>query len=250
MRIRAIALLVAALTIAACGAGGIFRQYEYEEDIFLSLDGSATIYVNASIAALNALRGTSFDAAPTARFERDAIRAYFDAPVTHVSRVSQSRRNGRRFAHVRVEVDDVRRLAETPAFAWSSYRFTRNGNLDEYRQTLGEPAKKPAVDAGWNGRELIAVRLHVPSKIEYHNTRVGNFRRGNILVWEQPLSDRLQGVPLVIDARMQTQSILYRTLWLFGVTFLAVAVAFVITIWWILRRGKAAAVSAQPMGGA
>ena len=37
---------------------------------------------------------------------------------------------------------------------------------------------------------------------------------------------------------MQTQSILYRTLWLFAATFLAVAVAFAITIWWILRRGK------------
>ncbi|HEY2907412.1 MAG TPA: hypothetical protein VGJ29_16040, partial [Vicinamibacterales bacterium] len=79
---RAIALLVAALTIAACGAGGIFRQYEYEEDIFLSLDGSATIYVNASIAALNALRGTSFDAAPNARFDREPFLKYFDTPIT------------------------------------------------------------------------------------------------------------------------------------------------------------------------
>ena len=36
---------------------------------------------------------------------------------------------------------------------------------------------------------------------------------------------------------METQSILYRTLWLFGATFLAVAVAFVLVIWWVLKRG-------------
>ena len=60
-------------------------------------------------------------------------------------------------------------------------------------------------------------------------------RRGNIIVWEQPLADRLRSVPLSLEARMQTQSILYRTLWLFGATFLAVAVAFVLVIWWVVR---------------
>ena len=41
---------------------------------------------------------------------------------------------------------------------------------------------------------------------------------------------------------MQTQSILYRTLWLFGFTFLAVAVVFAGVIWWVLRRGRPAEV--------
>ena len=31
---------------------GFFRPFEYDEDIHLSLDGSATIYVNASLPAL------------------------------------------------------------------------------------------------------------------------------------------------------------------------------------------------------
>ena len=61
MRI-AVAVVLALATIA-CG-GRIFRQYEYEEEMYLSLDGSATIYVNSSVAALNALRGASFDAEP------------------------------------------------------------------------------------------------------------------------------------------------------------------------------------------
>ena len=57
MRIRAVVLLVAALSVSCGGdGGGLFRQYEYEEEMYLSLDGSATIYVNSSVAALNALR--------------------------------------------------------------------------------------------------------------------------------------------------------------------------------------------------
>ena len=35
---------------------------------------------------------------------------------------------------------------------------------------------------------------------------------------------------------METESILYRTLWLFGITGLAVAATFVVLLWWIVRR--------------
>jgi hypothetical protein len=229
--------VVYALASAACDAGGLFRQYEYEEEMYLSLDGSATLYVNTSIAALNALRGTTFDASPAARFDREPFRAYFDTPVTHVTRVSQSRRNGRRFVHVRMDVDNVNRLEEAAPFKWSEYRFGRDGNLFVYQQTVGAAAGKDAGRAGWHGRELVGFRLHLPSKVEYQNTEAP--RRGNILVWEQPLADRLRGVPLTLDARMQTQSILYRTLWLFGATFVAVAFCFLGLIWWIVRKGRA-----------
>src|SRR5450830_801224 len=74
---RAFALLVIA-TAVACGSGpGLFQQYEYEEEAFLSLDGTATVYVNSSIAALDALRGASFDMSPTALVDREAVRAYY-----------------------------------------------------------------------------------------------------------------------------------------------------------------------------
>jgi len=220
---------------AACRGTNLFRQYEYEEDVYLSLDGSATVYVNGSLAALNALRGTSFD--PSARVDTDAVRAYYTSPVTRVSgRVSQSRRSGRRFVHVRVDAPDIRRLSEAPPFAWSTYQFKSDGNLYLYLQTVGGSAGKDAGNVGWTGREVVAFRLHLPSKIRYHNT-LGVESRGNILVWEQPLADRLRGAPLTLDARMDQQSILYRTLWLFGVTFLAVAAAFSAIIWWVMRGG-------------
>jgi hypothetical protein len=41
---------------------------------------------------------------------------------------------------------------------------------------------------------------------------------------------------------MQTQSILYRALWLFAATFVAVAFAFGVVIWWVVRRGVQTAV--------
>ena len=84
----------------------------------------------------------------------------------------------------------------------------------------------------------MAFRLHLPSKIRYHNTG-RDVGRGNILVWEQSLADRLRGTPLVLDARMDPQSILYRTLWLFGWTFVAVAIAFGFVIWFLVRRPPA-----------
>jgi hypothetical protein len=231
---------------SACGGatGSLFRQYEYEEEMYLSLDGSATVYVNSSLAALNALRGTTFDASPEARVDLAAIRAFYTTPVTRVIRVSQSRRSNRRFVHVRLDVDDIAKLGTIAPFAWSTYQLTRDGNLFLYRQAIGKPAGKDPGNAGWDGSEIVAFRLHLPSKIRYHNTKreVG---RGNILVWEQSLADRLRGVPVgsdvssgagVLDARMDAQSILYTTLWLFGLTFLFVAVMFGGVIWWVIRK--------------
>ena len=249
---RGVAFALAALAVltavaaSACGGGadgiasggGLFRQYEYEEEVYLSLDGTATVYVNASLAALNVLRGTSFATAPNAPLDRDQVRAFFSTPVTRVNgQISASRRSNRRFIHVKLDVDDIRRLGEAAPFAWSKYEFKRDADLYVYRQAIGPAAGRDVGTAGWTGQEIVAFRLHLPSKIRYHNTR--REIRGNILDWEQPLADRMRGTPLVLDARMDPQSILYRTLSLFGWTFMAVAISFVLVIWWV--RGQAPA---------
>jgi hypothetical protein len=238
MRIRSVWLLLAIVAMSACSGGGLFTAYEYEEDLYLSLDGTATLYVNTSIPALNALRGTSFDTDFRIPPSRDAIRDLYSSANTHVTRLTLSRRSNRRFVHVRLDVDDVTKLPESAPFAWSTYTFVRDGELFNYRQVVGASANKPVGDVGWDGDEIVAFRMHLPSKIAYHNAGPGNPRRGNILVWEQPLSDRLRGAPLTLDARMETQSILYRTLALFGATFVAVALMFALLLWWVLRRGR------------
>jgi hypothetical protein len=234
---RIVGALALAAAVAAASCSGIFRQYEYEEDLYLSLDATATLYVNSSIAALDALRGAPFDPSPIAAVDRAAVRDYFSAPFAHVTgRVATSRRSGRRFVHVRIDVDDVRNLGRMAPFAWSTYEFVRQGDQYSYHQTIGGSVAKP-VAAGWSGGEIVAFRLHLPSKITYHNAGTGNMRRGNILVWEQNLADRLRGVPLALEARMETESILYRTVLLFGGTFVAVGITFALIIWRILRRG-------------
>ena len=230
--------------LSACGSGagsGFFRQYEYEEEVYLSLDGTATVYVNASVPALIALRGFALDPSPNATVDREAVGRLFTSPGTHLSgRVTTSRRSTRRFVHVKLLVDDIRQLGEAAPFAWSHYAFSRDGDLYRYEQVVGLPAGKDVGSVGWSGREIVAFRLHLPSRIQYHNSG-RDVARGNILIWEQTLSDRLRGAPLTLDARMDAQSILYTTLWLFGVTFLGVALTFVLVIWWIFRRGPVSA---------
>jgi hypothetical protein len=243
MRFRARPVLLTALicTAVACSGSRFFREYEYEEEMYLSLDGSATVYVNSSVAALNTLRGTSLDTRQKAPVDRAAVTRFFTSLDTRVTRLTTSRRNNRQFVHVRVDVNDVRQLGGCAPFAWSTYRFTRDGSLFVYRQTVGRAAGADPGKTNWRGNELAAFRLHVPSKIRYHTAGEANFRRGNILVWEQSLQDRLRGKPIELEARMDGESILYRTLWLFVTTFVAVVLMFVVVIWWVFRRGSEAA---------
>jgi hypothetical protein len=135
MRAALLAIVLAA-AVAACGGSPLGTEYEYEEDLTLSMDGSATLVVNASVLALDALKGFSLNPDPAAR--------------------------------------------------------------------------------------------------------------GNILTWEQRLRERLAGKPIayaedrtpdVMEARMDRQSILYRTLWLFGIAFLAAILVIAGLIWLTMRRG-------------
>jgi hypothetical protein len=246
-----IALLT--LTLACTGGSGLFRQYEYEEESYLALDGTATMYVNSSVQALNALRGSTFDTSPQATPGRADVTAFFETDGVRVTRITFSRRNNRRYLHVRLAIDDVRRLGATRPFGWSSYSFAQDENLMVYRQRVGAPAAS-AASTGWTGDELVAFRIHIPSKIPYHNAGADNLKRGNILVWEQSLADRLAGRPLELEARMETQSILYRTLWLFGATIVAVAVMFGLLLLWIVggrsRRAERAEATSSSGAGA
>jgi len=74
--------------------------------------------------------------------------------------------------------------------------------------------------------------------VPYHNSPSGTIERGNIIVWEQTLAERLKGQPLSIEADMETQSILARTLTLFGSMALLAALTFAVVIWIVMRRGR------------
>jgi hypothetical protein len=235
-----LALVIAcAVAAAACGGGGILRQqYEYEEEIYLRLDGSATVFVNASVPSLVALRGAELNVDSRARMDRERIRAFFSAAGVRVSTPTFSRRDGRRFVHAKLEVDNVRQLQRVAPLSWSTYRFEREGDILAYRQVVGKAAAKPVHDVGWTGGERVRFKMHLPSEIPYNNSPKP-LQRGNILEWEQPLQDRLAGMPLEIEANLEPESILYTTLMLFAGTIVAAALTFAIVIWWVVRKGRA-----------
>jgi len=248
-RLVVMALLLAAAVASAQCRRGMFRQYEYEEEIYLKLDGSATVVVNTSIPALVALRGAKLDASPQAAIDRDAIRAYYTSPSTRVTHVSRPwRRDGRRFIQVRVQTDDIRTLARAAPFAWSTYEFREQNGKFVYVQTVGAAAQGrgakdrdgqlPATEPPWSGSELVGVRMHVPSRIEYHNAPTREVERGNILSWEQPLAERLQGKAIRAELRMETESILARTLTIFGLAAVAAFSLLAGIVFWVRRAGQ------------
>jgi hypothetical protein len=228
-------VLVAVLASIACG-NVIARKYEYEEEIFLDLDGSASVYVNASVPALVSLRGLKLPLDPRARLDRQVVRDLYESPVSRVASVTTSRREGRRYVHLRIDVPDVRRLGEAPPFAWSAYRYLDEDGQFEFSQTVGSAAGESVGNVGWDGSELVAVRLHLPSKVTFHNSPSRTIERGNIVVWEQPLADRQRGQLLEVQARMEKQSILFRTLALFGAMAVLVIATFAGVIWFVRSR--------------
>jgi hypothetical protein len=246
---RAVALALVIASSAAvwsCGGNRLFgRVYEYEEDLFVALDGSADLIVNASLPALAALRGLNLDERSSAAL-RNRVRDAYQSPITQVTRVSRPwRRFGRRYVQVRLHVSDIRKLHQAPPFSWSTYELTPQANGYVFKQTVGASALRPGTlqNVGWNGEELVAFRLHLPSRITWHNARdfetneTSDIQRGNILAWEQQLTDRLDGRPIEIEVRMEGQSILYRTLWLFGGAFAAAVLLIGLLVWWTMRKG-------------
>jgi hypothetical protein len=238
---RVLAALAAASFLIASGCRTVLpRQYEYDEQFDIALDGSATAYVNASVPALVALRGIELDTSPTARLDRAALRQFFSGNGIRVTRISTSRRHGRRFVHLRLDVDDVRKLNESRAFSWATVSLSHRGNQYVYKQRIGPSAGRDVGNVGWDGSEVVAFRLHPPARIRWHNAPSHRVERGNLLEWEQSLADRVKGVPIRMEAWMDQESILYTTLTLFAVMAVLVVVVFTLIIWMVVRRGRQA----------
>ena len=253
---RAVLLALAVAAMSACNGrapGPLGTEYEYEEDLTLSLDGSATLVVNASVPALVALRGLPLETDLRTRADelKAQIRRLYTSDVTRIGRISNWTRRGRRFVGIHIRVTDIRRLPTVAPFAWSTYELREDGEQAVFRQTLSKPATSGAA-AGLTGDEIVAFRLHLPARIRFQNSRYLDrdesrpAARGNILTWEQRLRERLAGKPIayaedrrpdVIEVRMDRQSILYRTLWLFGIAFAAALLVISGLIWLTMSRG-------------
>jgi hypothetical protein len=257
MRAALLAIVLAAAA-AACGRSPLGQEYEYEEDLTLSMDGSASLVVNTSILALDALKGMSLNTDVTARADqiRDQVRASYESQYSRVGRISTWTRRGRRFVGIHLTVPDIRELSKAAPFSGTTYELRSEGEQVVFRQTLSKPPPQVIRIPAWRGDEIIAFRLHLPARIRFQNSRyldAGESRpasRGNILTWEQRLNQRLEGKPIayaedrtpdVMEARMDRDSILFRTLWLFGIAFAAALVVLAALIWLTMRKGRDAA---------
>lgn len=216
----------------------MLHQYEYQEDVYVSLDGSASVYIGASLPALAALYGLDIPTDPGALLDRRKLREALGGPGVTVSSINSWRRYGRRFVTVRLDTNDIRRLPAAKPFAASTFEFGRSKNGYSLIEELGPARNKPIPSVGWDRKELVGFRWHIPSRVIKHNTFRQNVLRGNILVWEQSLADRLSGVPLEMQVDMQGQSILYGALWLFAASALSAVLVVALIVWWVVARGK------------
>ena len=233
------------LVCGAC-ASPFGPQYEYEEQLYLSVDGSASVTIDASVPALVALRNLPLDPSPDTAPDRDAVRRLYEQAGCDVINVSRPwRRLGRRFIQIRVRATDVRTLSRCQPLAWSDYGFTRADGELKYHQTMGASSAGPVPNVNWDGSEIVAVKLHLPSRIRYQDSRRLDrdesrpVDRGNIVTYEQRLVDRRAGKPIEINVTMDPRSILYLTLWLFAGAFGAAVIALGAAVWWIKRRPRA-----------
>ena len=235
---RLLVALACATVVSACGSGLLGNEYEYEEELRLYVDGTARMDLSASVPALVALRGVDLDLDPNARVDRAKVRTLFGGPGVEVTSVRESSRAGRRFVHVRLDVNDIRQLSRLAPFSWSTYQFDRRQDQIEFKQVVGASAGKDVGGVGWDGSERVAFRMHLPSVIAYHNAPSKRTERGNILEWEQPLTERLKGAPIDVQVNMESESILYSTLLLFGATIVLAGVVFAVVIWRVMRHGR------------
>jgi hypothetical protein len=264
----ALVTIAVAIVVAACNGSRspLGPEYEYEEDLTLRLDGSATLVVNASVPALVALRGLPLNPELRARGDelKKQIQELYASPYTKVGRISNWTRHGRRYVGIHLTVSDIRELPKAAPFSWAKYELREEGEQVAFRQTLSKPAvaADALARAGFTGNEIVAFRLHLPARIRFQNSHYLDrpesrpTLRGNILIWEQRLGQRMEGKPIayaqdrtsdVMEVRMDRQSILYRTLWLFGLAFLAALLVIGGLIWFTMRRAPADPGSSSPL---
>jgi hypothetical protein len=144
-----------------------------------------------------------------------------------------------------LQTTDVRTLNRCGLLAWSSYALSQGGDGNFlYEQKVGASSAGSLASVNWDGSEVVAFKLHLPSRILFQNVKRldtgenGSTERGNILTWEQTLADRRAGKPLDMQVQLAPQSILYQTLWIFVGSFIAAVIVLGAIIWWTVRRGR------------
>jgi hypothetical protein len=215
-------LLLAVVTISpGCIA------YEYDHELWLRADGSGSVTVTGRPELWRAFKG--YDTA-------DAARAAFGASGLRVRRATVVERDGRSYLSVTADFDDVNRLSGSQAFPDLTLSLRHEG----HRLRLA---------GAWSSRHglqiadregLLAVRLHLPSRVYEHRNAVRGVERGNILSWEQSVGAAQGGGTLDVGAVMDERSLLLIAIRLFAGAILSAALLLTSALWWQMRQGRRA----------
>jgi hypothetical protein len=179
--------------------------------LYLRIDGSGEIYINGAKDLFVSLHGIGrADDSDSAFLEK--LRRFYGSPNFEVVSVKRSRHGTRAFFQVRGRFDDLTELSHNPGLASHRFRLERREELSLEADLKG--GNEWSDIAGARSEGVAAFRFHFPSPVRYHNSPSG-VERGNIVRWEQPISELLRGEgPLHLEARFDRRSVLSMTLML------------------------------------
>lgn len=222
---RLVTLLVScALTLAAC------TSYEYEEEVFLEVDGSGRLRVSGSSEILEVLHDLSEGAGTSSMTSR------FEGPGFELDSVRETERDGRTFVHVQGRFTDWNELCAHPAFAERECRLDVTAD-DELELYLRLPQPKGDVPDEAPPDATLALRFHFPSAVHYHNAP-SDIERGNIIGWERTVSEHFDADALVVEARFERRSVLATTALILGTAVGVVLLSVALALFLIVRKGR------------
>jgi len=220
MKARSLFLLL----LAASGC----TTYEYEEEVFLEVDGSGEIRMSGSTAAIAALHGLADAGAERAK-------ALFVGEGVELLSALETERERRKFVHVQARFSDWEKLCEIPAFRDRGCRLAKGE--EGLALELSLPSPRAAAPESLDPQALLALRYHFPSTIRYHNSP-GDIERGNILSWKRTLREHFAGRPLDLEVRFDRRTILAATVRVVGLALGLVAASIATALWVMVREGR------------
>ena len=210
------------MTLSACTA------YEYEEEVFLEVDGSGRLRVSGSSEAI----GTVL---PLTRVNVETVRDHFDEPQVELDSVRETKRDGRSFIHVQARFSDWNRLCKHPAFSERHCRLVIGPDVLEIESTI--PGPRSPGHAPADPEAPIVFRFHFPSTVAFHNSQ-NKIERGNIVRWQRSIGEHIAREPLVIQARFEKRSVLEASAVILIAALCLVALAVTGATVLMIRKGK------------
>ncbi len=224
-----------ALALPAC------TSYEYEEEVFLEVDGSGRLRVSGSSEILEALHAFNRLNRLNRRNGPDggsvsSMTSRFEGPGFELDSVRETEREGRSFVHVQGRFADWNELCAHPAFADRECRLDVTDD-DELELYLTLPVPEGDIPKGVSPDATIALRFHFPSTVLYHNSR-SDIERGNIIGWERTAAEHFDAAELVVEARFERRSVLATTVVILGTAVAVVLFSVALALFLMVRKGR------------